>query len=85
MNKVNSSSMLRTKDMTKIGMLSVIGFILMYFQLPLTFVAPPFMKLDISDLPVLLGAFTMGPAYGLSLIHISDPRDGLLSRMPSSA
>ena len=23
--------------------------------------------------------------YNLSLIHISDPRDGLLSRMPSSA
>lgn len=65
MNKVNSSSMIRTKDMTKIGMLSVIGFILMYFQLPLTFVAPPFMKLDVSDLPVLMGAFTMGPAYGI--------------------
>ena len=76
MNKVNTSTMIRTKDMTKIGMLSVIGFILMYFQLPLTFVAPPFMKLDISDLPVLMGAFTMGPAYGIiiaalkNLMHI---------------
>lgn len=65
MNKVNSSSMLRTKDMTKVGMLSVIAFILMYFQLPITFVAPPFMKLDISDLPVLMGAFTMGPVFGI--------------------
>ena len=72
MNKVNSSSMFRTKDMTKIGMLSVIGFILMYFQLPLTFVAPPFMKLDISDLPVLLGAFTMGPAYGIIIAAIKN-------------
>lgn len=57
-------------------MLSVIGFVLMYFQLPLTFVAPPFMKLDISDLPVLMGAFTMGPVYGIiiaalkNLMHI---------------
>lgn len=51
MNKVNTSTMIRTKDMTKVAMLSVIGFVLMYFQLPLTFVAPPFMKLDISDLP----------------------------------
>lgn len=76
MNKVNTSTMIRTKDMTKVAMLSVIGFVLMYFQLPLTFVAPPFMKLDISDLPVLMGAFTMGPVYGIiiaalkNLMHI---------------
>ena len=76
MNKVNTSTMIRTKDMTKVAMLSVIGFVLMYFQLPLTFVAPPFMKLDISDLPVLMGAFTMGPVYGViiaalkNLMHI---------------
>ncbi|NMW85516.1 ECF transporter S component [Peptoniphilus sp. AGMB00490] len=72
MNKVNSSTMIRTKDMTKIGMLSVIGFILMYFQLPLTFVAPPFMKLDISDLPVLLGAFTMGPVFGIIIAALKN-------------
>lgn len=72
MNKVNSSSMLRTKDMTKIGMLSVIAFILMYFQLPITFVAPPFMKLDISDLPVLMGAFTMGPVFGVIIAAIKN-------------
>ncbi len=76
MNKVNTNTMIRTKDMTKVAMLSVIGFVLMYFQLPLTFVAPPFMKLDISDLPVLMGAFTMGPVYGIiiaalkNLMHI---------------
>ena len=76
MNKVNTTTMIRTKDMTKVAMLSVIGFVLMYFQLPLTFVAPPFMKLDISDLPVLMGAFTMGPVYGIiiaalkNLMHI---------------
>ncbi|MBS6610730.1 MULTISPECIES: ECF transporter S component [Peptoniphilus] len=72
MNKVNSSSMIRTKDMTKIGMLSVIGFVLMYFQLPLTFVAPPFMKLDISDLPVLIGAFTMGPVFGIIIAALKN-------------
>ncbi|MCI5643927.1 MAG: ECF transporter S component [Peptoniphilus sp.] len=72
MNKVNSSAMIRTKDMTKIGMLSVIGFILMYFQLPLTFVAPPFMKLDISDLPVLVGAFTMGPVFGIIIAALKN-------------
>ncbi|MGF0096641.1 ECF transporter S component [Peptoniphilus sp. SGI.035] len=72
MNKVNSNAMIRTKDMTKIGMLSVVGFILMYFQLPLTFVAPPFMKLDISDLPVLVGAFTMGPVFGIMIAALKN-------------
>lgn len=72
MNKVNTSTMIRTKDMTKVAMLSVIGFVLMYFQLPLTFVAPPFMKLDISDLPVLMGAFTMGPVYGIIIAAIKN-------------
>ena len=72
MNKVNSSSMIRTKDMTKVGMLSVIAFILMYFQLPITFVAPPFMKLDISDLPVLMGAFTMGPVFGIIIAALKN-------------
>ena len=72
MNKVNTSTMIRTKDMTKVAMLSVIGFVLMYFQLPLTFVAPPFMKLDISDLPVLMGAFTMGPVYGIIIAALKN-------------
>ena len=72
MNKVNTSTMIRTKDMTKVAMLSVIGFVLMYFQLPLTFVAPPFMKLDISDFPVLMGAFTMGPVYGIIIAAIKN-------------
>lgn len=69
MNKVSSSSSrrssVRTRTMTRVGMLSVIAFVLMYFQLPLTFVAPPFIKLDVSELPVLLGAFTMGPLAGI--------------------
>lgn len=72
MNKVNTNTMIRTKDMTKVAMLSVIGFVLMYFQLPLTFVAPPFMKLDISDLPVLMGAFTMGPVYGIIIAALKN-------------
>ena len=53
-------------------MLSVIGFILMYFQVPLNFVAPPFMKLDISDLPVLMGAFTMGPVFGIIIAALKN-------------
>ena len=31
------------------------------------------------------GRFDFQPVFHLSLIHISEPTDGLLSRMPSSA
>lgn len=65
MNRVNSRTYLKTKDITKVSMLSVIAFILMYFQFPLAFVAPTFMQLDVSDLPVLIGAFTLGTVYGI--------------------
>ena len=35
--------------------------------------------------PVKRSRVGEGDVNGLSLIHISEPRDGLLSRMPSSA
>ncbi|MDY0235035.1 MAG: ECF transporter S component [Gudongella sp.] len=60
-----SKELWSTKTMTKISVLGVIAFVLMFFELPLIFLAPPFIKLDISDLPALLGAFAMGPMAGV--------------------
>ncbi|MDI9496282.1 MAG: ECF transporter S component [Bacillota bacterium] len=54
-----------TKTMAKISVLGVISFILMYFKFPLVWLAPPFLKMDISDLPSLLGAFALGPVAGV--------------------
>lgn len=54
-----------TKTMVKISVLGVISFILMFFELPLPWLAPVFMKLDISDLPALIGAFAIGPMAGV--------------------
>ena len=48
----------------QIGMLSGIAFILMLIEFPLWF-APGFYKLDLSELPVLLGGFALGPAAGV--------------------
>ena len=50
-----------TRKVAMIGMLSAISMILMLFELPLPF-APPFYKLDLSELPVLVGGFAFGPA-----------------------
>ena len=54
-----------TKNMVKISVLGVIAFVLMFFELPLPFLAPPFIKLDISDLPALIGSFALGPMAGV--------------------
>lgn len=53
-----------TRNMVKISILAVISMVLMFFDIS-TWFAPPFLKLDISDLPALLGAFAMGPMAGV--------------------
>lgn len=52
-----------TKSLVKIAMLSAIAVVLMFFEMPLWFI-PGFYKIDLSELPVLVGAFSMGPLAG---------------------
>lgn len=56
----------KVNRMTTIAMLSAIAFILMFFEFPLWF-APSFYKLDVSEVPVLLGAFMFGPTAGVAI------------------
>ena len=53
-----------TKTMVKISVLATIAMILMFFDMSVGF-APSFLKLDFSDLPALIGAFSMGPMAGV--------------------
>jgi riboflavin transporter FmnP len=52
-----------TKVIAKVGVLAAVATILMLFEFPLWF-APNFYELDFSEVPVLLGAFALGPAAG---------------------
>lgn len=64
-----------TRNMVKISVLGVISMVLMFFDLSVWF-APPFLKLDIADLPSLIAAFAMGPMAGVitqfikNILHI---------------
>lgn len=51
------------RTIVQIGMLGAVAMVLMFFEVPLWF-APPFYKMDLSELPVLIGCFAMGPAAG---------------------
>lgn len=53
-----------TRNMVKMSVLGVISMVLMFFDVS-AFFAPPFLKLDISDLPSLIGAFAIGPMAGV--------------------
>ena len=61
---MNSKKKLNTKKIAQIGMLSAIAVVLMLFEIPLPF-APSFYEIDFSEVPVLIGAFSMGPMAGV--------------------
>lgn len=52
------------KSMTIMAMLAAMAIVLMIFNFPLWF-TPPFYKLDFSEVPVLIGAFSLGPVAGV--------------------
>lgn len=58
-----TSAKMNVRTMVEIGMLGAISVILMMFEIPLWF-APSFYKIDLSEVPVLIGAFALGPVAG---------------------
>ena len=57
----------KTKWMVKVAMLSAVAVVLMLLEFPLPFIAPPFYELDFSEIPVLVGAFALGPVAGVAI------------------
>lgn len=53
-----------TKRISSIAILSAIAGLLMLIDFPISFLAPSFYKMDISDLPCLIGSFALGPIAG---------------------
>ena len=60
------SSMFATSSMVKMAMLAAIGMILMLLDFPLP-IFPSFLQVDLSDVPAVIGAFSMGPAAGVMI------------------
>ena len=62
----------RTHKLTVTAMLSAVAFILMFIEFPIPALIPSFVKLDISDLPELLAAFSLGPIYGVAVTFLKN-------------
>ena len=66
----------KTRKLVMTAMLSAVSFILMFLEFPIPFIIPSFVKMDISELPALIGTFSMGPVSGVvicvlkNILHI---------------
>ncbi len=61
---MRESNHLPVKNLVLIAMFGAMSFVLMLFEFPVPFLAPPFYEMDFSEVPVLIGTFAMGPAAG---------------------
>lgn len=57
--------------MTVTAMLSAVAYVLMFLDFSVPFM-PGFIKMDLSELPALVGAFSMGPACGIFVCLIKN-------------
>ncbi len=62
----------RAHSLVMAGMLSAVAFILMFIDFPIPLLMPSFVKMDISDLPEILGAFALGPVYGIVIAFVKN-------------
>ena len=62
--------------LTIAAMLTAVAVVLQYIEVPIPMLVPSFLKFDFSDLPELIGAFVIGPFWGVliclmkNLIHL---------------
>ncbi len=72
MNNTKQNSLFSVNNLVKIALLSAIAAILMaYFEIPVPFF-PPFLKLDISEIPALIGILAVNPLAGIIIVIIKN-------------
>ncbi len=72
----NQSTRSGVRYITVTAMLSAVAYVLMFIDFPIPFLLPSFIQMDVSELPALIGAFSMGPVCGVlvclvkNLLHL---------------
>lgn len=61
----------RTRKITVIGMLSALAYVIMMFDFNVPLM-PTFIKMDLSELPALIGAFALGPVEGVLICLVKN-------------
>ena len=68
----NSATRKGVRYITVTAMLSAVAYVLMFIDFPIPFLIPSFIQMDISELPALIGAFSMGPVCGVLVCLIKN-------------
>lgn len=75
LTKDSKSNRITARKIASTAIFAAMAVLLMYAEVALPFM-PPFLKFDLSELPVLVGSFALGPVYGVviellkNLIHL---------------
>lgn len=60
------------RKLTVTAMLAAVATVLMFLDFSLPMLIPGFVKMDVSELPALLAAFSQGPVYGILVCLIKN-------------
>lgn len=60
-----------TRSITAAAMLIAVSVVLQFLEFSIPLI-PSFVKLDISDIPALIGSFIMGPLYGVAIEFVKN-------------
>ncbi len=71
MSNETKKKTINVRYMTMTAMLSAVAFVLMFLEFSVPFM-PSFIKMDLSELPALIGAFAMGPLSGVVICLIKN-------------
>jgi len=66
------STQQKTHRLAVTAMLSAAAAVLMIFEFPIPFLIPSFVKMEFSELPALLAAFSLGPLNGLTVCLVKN-------------
>lgn len=69
---IHRTSRIRARNLAVTAMLSAVAFVLMFLDFAIPFLIPSFVKMDVSELPALLAAFSLGPLYGVAVCLVKN-------------
>ena len=58
--------------LTMTGMLSAVAYILMFLDFSIPMLIPSFVKMDLSEIPALIGSFAFGPSCGILICLVKN-------------
>ena len=62
---MKQNHLLSVRNVTVMAMFGALAAVLMIFEVPLPYIAPSLYGMDISEVPVLVGTFALGPVAGV--------------------